>query len=256
MILYFSATGNTKYCAELLASRTNDKAVSLNGMMKNNLSVIDCEGEEALGIVAPTYDMDLAYAVAEFLERVELRNVSKDIYAYGVFTCGSVCGDCGETLKKILAAKDINLNAAFVVIMPDNYVPMFKQKSDKVKAAMLAKADETLNDITEDIKARKNIFKLTGRLPRFVMFFIRKFMMPSQRKVKSFSVNDSCVGCGTCARVCPMNIIEMKDNRPVWTKDNCACCLACLHRCPKQAINRGKSAKNGRYLNPNVKLEG
>ena len=107
---------------------------------------------------------------------MELRNVSKDIYAYGVFTCGSVCGDCGETLKKILGAKDINLNAAFVVIMPDNYVPMFKQKSDKVKAAMLAKADETLNDITEDIKARKNIFRLNQKIHDAVAAESQKFL--------------------------------------------------------------------------------
>ena len=254
MILYFSATGNSRYCAEFLASKTGDKIISLNEMMKNNISVIDCTGEKNLGIVAPTYDMDLAYAVAEFLERLEFQNVGGKIYSYGVFTCGSICGDCGDTLKKILAEKNINLNAAFAVIMPDNYVPMFKQKSTDEKNSMLSKADETLKKIAEEIKAEKNIFRLTGKLPRIAMFFVHKFFIPSQKKVKGFSVNENCTGCGKCEKVCPMNIIKIQNNKPVWTKDSCACCLACLHRCPVQAINRGKSAQNGRYINPNVSL--
>ncbi len=255
MILYFSATGNSKYCAEFLAKETGDKIISLNELMKNNVTVIDCAGEKNLGIVAPTYDMDLAYAVAEFLYRAEFWNVSREIYAYGVFTCGSICGDCADTLKKIFAYKNINLNASFVAAMPDNYVIAFKQKSEAAKKSKLEKADAALKEIAKDIQAHKSIFKRKGKLPGFVMKFIRRFIVPAQRKVKDFTVNENCIGCGRCARICPMNIIKMENNRPVWTRDDCACCLACLHRCPKQAINRGGSAKNGRYVNPNVNLE-
>ena len=53
MILYFSATGNSKYCAEFLASRTDDEIVSINDMMKHNVSSLDCKGAERLGIIAP-----------------------------------------------------------------------------------------------------------------------------------------------------------------------------------------------------------
>lgn len=223
MIIYFSATGNSKYCAEFLASQTNDKVILLNDMMKNNIHVLDCENCGSLGIIAPTYDMGLAYSVSEFLEGLDFQNVPENCYVYGVFTCGSVCGDCGDTLRKILAKKSLKLKAAFVVVMPDNYVLMFKQKSDAVKNDMLAKADVTLGEIADLVANKREIFKLKGKMPRFVMFLIHKFFIPSQRKVKSF-------------------------------KDNCACCLACLHRCPVQAINRGNSANNGRYINPNVKL--
>jgi len=223
MILYFSATGNNKYCAEYIASKTGDKKIiSLNDMIKNNVYEIDCSGEERLGIVAPTYDFDLAYVVADFLEGLEFQNVSEKIYSYGIITCGSGSGNSENSLREILGRKKINLNAAFIVIMPDNYVLAFKQKSPEKKSKTLAEADAKLKEISEIISAKKDTPAKKSKLPKILTWAVRKFFIPNKK--------------------------------PVWTKDNCACCLACIHRCPKQAINRSGSAKNGRYLNPNVKF--
>lgn len=60
MILYFSATGNSKYCAEKLAVGANDTLVSINDYMKNGISNFDCSNEAQLGIVCPTYDFDMS----------------------------------------------------------------------------------------------------------------------------------------------------------------------------------------------------
>ena len=254
MILYFSATGNTKYCAEYIASRTGEESRSLNDMMKAGVSSVNCEGAGRLGIFVPVYAWDLAYSVAEFLEGVKFAGLPADCYVYGVFTCGSNGGRADERLAGILSRKGITLHAAFTVCMPDNYVLMFRSPSPERRAEMLRKADETLHEFAEDIAAKRRVQKLTRKPSRFFVWMMRKFFVSSQRKVKGFTVNDDCIGCGLCVKVCPMNIITLKDSRPVWTKDNCACCLACLHRCPKQAINRGRSAKNGRYINPNVTM--
>ena len=254
MILYFSATGNSKYCAEFLASRTDDEIVSINDMMKHNVSSLDCKGAERLGIIAPVYDFDLAYPVAEFLDGLTLANLPQDCYTYGVLNCGSMKGNSFQILRDILAKKNITLNAGFVVLMPDNYVLSFKQKSPAKKQAALERADKALKEIAKAVAQKREAPIPNGRVPRFVMSLIHRYFIPYQRKVSGFTVDNSCIGCGLCEQVCPRNIITLRDKRPVWTKDNCACCLACLHRCPKQAINRGGSRKNGRYLNPNVTL--
>ena len=254
MILYFSATGNTKYCAEYIASRTNDTIISLNDLMKLGASSIKCEGAERLGICVPVYAWDFPWAVSDFLEGFTFEGLPDDCYVYGLFTCGSNGGRADETLREILSRKGITLGAAFTVSLPDNFVVMLKTESPDRRIKHFSEADITLKEFADDIAAKRQVQKLTRKPSRLFVWLMQKFFVSSMRKVKGFTVNDNCIGCGLCVKVCLMNIITLKDSRPVWTEDKCACCLACLHRCPKQAINRGKSAKNGRYINPNVTM--
>ena len=74
--------------------------------------------------------------------------------------------------------------------------------------------------------------------------------------MKNLHVEDDCIGCGLCARKCPVQAIEIRDGKPVWVKEQCALCLRCLHLCPKFAIQygNGRTRKHGQYRNPHVKV--
>ena len=73
----------------------------------------------------------------------------------------------------------------------------------------------------------------------------------SMRRTSHFSVEDTCIGCGLCARNCPVSAIAIREKRPVWVKDECVMCLRCLHHCPKFAIQYGKRTKQHRqYTHP------
>ncbi|MBR3292863.1 MAG: EFR1 family ferrodoxin, partial [Oscillospiraceae bacterium] len=48
-------------------------------------------------------------------------------------------------------------------------------------------------------------------------------------------ISDSCVGCGLCSKVCPMENIQVKDNL-VISGSRCTMCYRCISLCPQKAI--------------------
>ena len=72
------------------------------------------------------------------------------------------------------------------------------------------------------------------------------------RRTSNFYVEGSCVGCGLCAKQCPVKAIEIQSGKPVWIKEHCTLCLRCLHLCPKFSIQYGdsKTKQHGQYHHP------
>ena len=65
---------------------------------------------------------------------------------------------------------------------------------------------------------------------------------------KAFYATDACVGCGKCVKLCPLNNITLKDQKPVWG-DACTHCMACIGNCPKEAIEYGTVSQSKEKYN-------
>lgn len=68
-----------------------------------------------------------------------------------------------------------------------------------------------------------------------------------------YMVNDKCVRCGVCAKVCPANNITVTETG-VKFSDRCEVCYACLHNCPQNAIHLTKEANTVRFRNEHITL--
>ena len=46
----------------------------------------------------------------------------------------------------------------------------------------------------------------------------------------------TCVGCGACIDVCPVEALSMVDDKAVCDAEKCVDCGACIDTCPVSAI--------------------
>ena len=249
MILYFSATGNSKYVAERIAKATEDIAVSI----EKAEPAIALKSGECFGIVTPVYFGGIPLPMRDFLER--LRVTGDTGYCFSVLTYGYTSGFSAAEVKKLIAKKDLRLSASFGIQMPDTWTPVF-DVSDPVAVAKTNEAAEgRIDKIIKSIKNRETGIHGAGRYPYFARF-LAKPLYDKARRTGKFYVEDSCIGCGLCVKRCPVQAIVIVDKKPVWKKNQCALCLRCLHYCPKFAIQYGdgKTKKHGQYHNPHVEV--
>lgn len=255
MIFYFSATGNSKYVADRVAEATNDHTVSIVDCLKRQACDFDVTEEKQVGIVCPTYCWGLPNIVAEFLKKLVLNEKPK--YLWLLTTYGSTTGQIARFADEILGSKGLKLHGSFCVKMPDTWTPIF-DLSDQEKVRQINEIAELRMDFAiHCIRSGLKDDFMIHKVPYIASKFYYNVGFPAMRKTSHFHVEDSCVGCGLCAKNCPAEAIHMENGKPVWVKKQCEICLACLHHCPKFSIQYGRRTKNhGQYSHAPYKKEG
>lgn len=252
MIFYFSGTGNSYATARFLSDNLSESIIDIAQASQKNEVEYYLRENEKLGFVFPIYAWAPPKAVIEFINRLDL-HWEKQPYTFGVCTCGGGAGNGMEVLEDALGKKGLILNSGYSVIMPDNYVVMFKVDSLAKQAEILEKAQETMGRILSALEQEKQgFFRVKkGKAAALLTLAVNPAFRRFGTKTKPFYATEDCIGCGICSKVCTDHCIQLKDGIPRWIKEKCNMCLACINRCPEGAIQYGKKTKDkGQYVHP------
>ncbi len=253
-LYYFTGTGNSLACARAIAQGLGEADLvpiaALRGQARVGVPT------ERIGIACPVYFYSLPLLVREFIPRLELSGVK---YAFLVATMGGLPGLAVEHGEDLFRKAGGELHAGFAVRMFANYIAEYNVRGARSVQAMQKRMERRAAEIVRIVQAGRRHLEKGGPLDRLLgraMFRLvgQKFLREARTRDRLFTVDPSCVHCGTCAYVCPVENIRMVDKSPQWL-GHCEQCLACIHFCPVAAIQiRGKQTRmRGRYHHPDVR---
>lgn len=252
MIYYFSATGNTRYVANLLAKELDEASVSITSPSPT-LSPDGRVGEGLHVLCFPVHGWRVPSIVEKFLKAHSLKKIEGSIYV--VLTCGDDCGQTIKYLRKTTDGLGISIAGAFSIVMPESYVGLpFMDVDNKLKEQQkLETARKQVPQIAKVIQeGKRGVYDVKeGACAYLKSKVIGGFFHNVLITDKTFSVDtNACIGCGKCIDVCQVDNMAMNAGRkPVWKHTGrCLTCMACYHICPRHAISfNGMTRNKGQY---------
>lgn len=103
------------------------------------------------GIVTPTYWWQLPPIMREWLGKLSL---SGSGYVFLVATYGTTPGCCDEDARRLLAKRDIRLDASFSVKMPDTWTPIFDLSDPEKVAKQNEESERYIDAVIGKIRSR------------------------------------------------------------------------------------------------------
>lgn len=249
MIVYFSGTGNTRHCAMQLSRLLGDVPMELTRDMLDapQNCTLPVPGKEGRIIwMFPVYSWGVPVKVLHVMQRIAIPDADT-ITNWMVCTCGDDIGRTAGLWRRAMRRRHLRTAAAFSVQMPNTYVFMkgFDVDSPELERKKIAEADKRLHDIAAAIATGRNTPDSTvpGSWAWAKTALIRPYFNAFCTSPAHFGTSDACVGCGLCARSCPMQNITMDAQRhPVWGND-CLLCTRCYHICPTHAVTYGRTTR-------------
>ncbi len=245
MVLFFTGTGNSEYCARFIADRLSDECLDLTQRIRNkDFSAL--ESERAWIVCAPTYAWRIPAVVTELLSRAELKGNNK---MYFVMTCGGQIGKAEKYNEELCNRIGKTYCGTAKVKMAENYLAMFEVTTPQEEELLMKEACENLEGVSALISKGEGLPTVKeGAIGALLSGKINEMFNKYYLKDDKFTVKENCISCGLCEKKCPLGNVEIKNGKPVWN-GNCTHCMACICHCPVEAIEYGKKSEGKRrYL--------
>lgn len=239
MIVFFTGTGNSRRCAQLLCARLEEDVVDAFPYIRESKR-LELKSERPWIFAAPTYGWQLPHVFRDLILNADLQG-SRD--AYFVMTCGAGVGNAEKYLRQLCEKKGLTFKGLLPVVMPENYIAMFPVPDDRAARVLIKKADKVVEKAVPAIKAGESLPAVkAGLAGKAMSSLVNTVFTRGVVTAKPFYAKDACIGCGKCRQVCPRKNITMENGRPKWSAE-CIHCMACISHCPTEAIEYGKKSK-------------
>ncbi len=246
IIYYFTGTGNTLLLSKTMRNVIIESGYECEIIDISTIKILSISKQVTYGFAFPVYAYGMPNIMKKFLNN--LPNVD-NTNAFVVSTAGEGIGIGVDIATTILKKKGFNIIGSLPVLMPQNFVPIFKLYSLEQEAETIANAKISITRFIKDLvegksqlkKKRNFIRSFSSRIVYFIFEFlgIRFFY-------KLFKVDEKCNSCSYCAKICPVGNITMKNGKPEFG-NHCELCMRCLNFCPQESIQVWSSKKHKRY---------
>ena len=198
MILYFSATGTSKYVAEQIAKATGEKIVPLKELVRQEKYSLTVPEGENFGVVMPTYWEGLPAILLDYLQKVEINLEGSSHYCFFVATYGCDYGNILSTAQKEFGKVGISFDSLYAACFVDNWSPMFYLKDAQRNRLAEENGEAETRAIIEQIMRREKGHSLPDQMPG-IMAAAAKANYNRIRKTKNFRLDRENVSAAGCA---------------------------------------------------------
>lgn len=232
--VYFSGTGNTKYCVEYVLNQVGSNGASYAIESEEVIAAAKSSDEIVFGY--PVYYSNLPKIVREFIVSNAELWLGKKIFV--IATMGLFSGDGAGCSARLFKKYGAEILGGLHLKMPDciGDVKLLKKSLAENRKTILEaehKMDLAINRINNGKFPQEGLnffYRIAGVFGQRLYFSGK-----TKRYFTKIRTDESkCVKCGLCASLCPMSNIVIADT--VVYRDKCTMCYRCFANCPKQAI--------------------
>lgn len=233
--VYFSGTGNTRYCVETFLKEYDADAQAFS--IEEDCVPHHIREQEEIVIGYPVYYSNIPKILQDYI--ADHQDIWKDKKVFVIATMGLFSGDGAGVLARLLQKHGAVIIGGLHLKMPDSICDEKVLKRSLSQNRLLIKSTE--QKIRNAAKQTKNGYppreglgfacRLAGLFGQRLYFYHKTRCYSDELKIDT----DKCIGCGKCVGLCPMKNLYLKNEKAV-SGSRCTMCYRCANKCPTQAI--------------------
>jgi ferredoxin len=232
--IYFSGTGNTRYCVEkFMSNYNNGKSVSI----ESPNVIEEIKKSESIVFGYPVYYSNTPKIVRDFIHRNGSAFKGKKVFI--LCTMGLFSGDGAGCGARLLKKYGTVILGGLHLKMPDciGDVKLLK-KPLRENRQIVKNAEAKIENAVALLKQGKPtneglsiFYHVAGLFGQRLWFFGKTKEYTDKLKID----HGQCIGCGKCVSLCPMGNLRLSGQK-AGPGGKCTMCYRCISNCPQKAI--------------------